>query len=101
MQSLEVNRTLLRIDGSWQLEELSDATRYYLRIYGFAYSLLPGLPTDQESKIRQQCRLSGREPFHLKQLHRMARRASRPNSAGVWWRASGKVHGYSMCIDRS
>jgi len=50
MQSLEVNRTLLRIDGSWQLEELSDATRYYLRIYGFAYSLLPGLPTDQNRK---------------------------------------------------
>src|ERR1700730_4295603 len=53
MQSLEVNRTLLRIDVSWQLEELSDATRDYLRIYGFAYSLLPGLPTDQESKIHR------------------------------------------------
>jgi hypothetical protein len=26
--------------------------------------------------------------------------ASRSNSAGVWWRASGKVDGYSMCIDR-
>jgi hypothetical protein len=30
----------------------------------------------------------------------MARRASRSNSAGVWCRASGKVDGYSMCIDR-
>jgi len=53
MLSLEVNKTLLRIDGSWHLEELSDATRDYLRIYGFAYSVLPGLPTNQESKVHR------------------------------------------------
>jgi hypothetical protein len=60
MLTLELERTLLRIDGSWQLEELSDATRDYLRLYGFAYSVLPGLPSDQESKVH---RVYGRFPW--------------------------------------
>lgn len=48
----------------------------------------------------QQCSLSGRKPLHLNSFTAMASRASRSNSAGVWWRASSKVDGYSMCIDR-
>jgi hypothetical protein len=42
----------------------------------------------------------GESRFISNSFTAMARRASCSNSAGVWWRASGNVDGYSMCIDR-
>jgi hypothetical protein len=49
--ALESIRTKLRLDGSWNLEELSEATRDYIQLYGFVYSLLGDLPFGRRSEI--------------------------------------------------
>ena len=36
----------LGLDGRWNLEDLSEATREYVQLYGFAYSLMSDLPSD-------------------------------------------------------
>jgi hypothetical protein len=41
----------LRLDGRWSLEELSDTTKDYVQLYGFAYSLTPGLPVSRRQEI--------------------------------------------------
>ena len=43
--------TRLELDGSWSLEELSDITRDYNQVYGFAYSLLPDLTDSRQDEI--------------------------------------------------
>ena len=42
---MQTDQIRLHIDGRWSLEELSDASKSYIQLYGFAYSLLPDLPT--------------------------------------------------------
>lgn len=49
--SLQPTKTKLRLDGRWNLEELSEATRDYTQLYGFAYSLLADLPTARREEI--------------------------------------------------
>jgi hypothetical protein len=49
--ALETTKTKLRLDGSWNLEELSEATKDYIQLYGFAYSLLPDLPAARRSEV--------------------------------------------------
>lgn len=44
-------KTKLRLDGRWTLEELSEATKGYTQLYGFAYSLLLDLPTARREEI--------------------------------------------------
>ena len=44
-------KTKLRLDGRWSLEELSEATKDYTQLYGFAYSLLPDLPSARREEI--------------------------------------------------
>ncbi len=44
-------KTKLRLDGRWNLEELSEATKDYTQLYGFAYSLLPDLPLARQYEI--------------------------------------------------
>ena len=41
---LREERTKLGLGGRWSLEELSDTTKDYVQLYGFAYSLMPDLP---------------------------------------------------------
>ncbi|MCB4320620.1 hypothetical protein KOE80_00190 [Alcaligenes sp. 13f] len=41
----------LGLDGRWSLEELSDATRNYVQLYGFAYSLIPDLPQPHHREV--------------------------------------------------
>jgi hypothetical protein len=41
----------LALDGQWSLEELSDTTKNYIQLYGFAYSLMPDLPLAHRSEI--------------------------------------------------
>lgn len=41
----------LRLGGRWSLEELSDTTKDYIQLYGFAYSLTPGLPVSRRQEI--------------------------------------------------
>src|SRR6056297_2592285 len=41
----------LGLDGRWSLEELSDATKDYVQLYGFAYSLMPDLPLARRAEI--------------------------------------------------
>jgi hypothetical protein len=41
---MQTTKTKVRLDGRWNLEELSEATKDYTQLYGFAYSLLSGLP---------------------------------------------------------
>ena len=48
---LEAKTTQLALDGRWGLEELSDATKGYIQLYGFAYSLIPDLPTARREEI--------------------------------------------------
>jgi hypothetical protein len=48
---LEAKTTRLRLDGRWGLEELSDTTKDYIQLYGFAYSLLPDLPIARREEI--------------------------------------------------
>lgn len=48
---LKAKTTRLEIDGRWGLEELSDATKDYIQLYGFAYSLLPDLPSAKKEEV--------------------------------------------------
>jgi hypothetical protein len=41
----------LKLDGRWALEELSDVTKDYIQLYGFAYSLTPGLPLARREEL--------------------------------------------------
>lgn len=47
----EAKTTQLGLDGRWGLEELSDTTKDYIQLYGFAYSLVPDLPTARREEI--------------------------------------------------
>lgn len=49
--ALQSTKTKLRLDGRWNLEELSEATKDYTQLYGFAYSLLPDLPLARRNEI--------------------------------------------------
>jgi hypothetical protein len=49
--ALEAKKTHLELDGRWGLEELSDTTRDYIQLYGFAYSLIPDLPTARQEEV--------------------------------------------------
>jgi len=44
-------KTQLGLDGRWSLEELSDTTKDYIQLYGFAYSLIPDLPAARRDEI--------------------------------------------------
>ena len=44
-------KTRLGLDGRWSLEELSDTTKGYIQLYGFAYSLIPDLPAARRDEI--------------------------------------------------
>jgi len=48
---MQATKTKLRLDGHWNLEELSEATKDYLQLYGFVYSLLPNLPTARRAEV--------------------------------------------------
>ena len=48
---MQPTKTKLRLDGRWNLEELSEATKDYTQLYGFAYSLLPDLPSARREEI--------------------------------------------------
>lgn len=48
---LQPTKTKLQLDGRWKLEELSEATKHYTQLYGFAYSLLPDLPLARQDEI--------------------------------------------------
>ena len=48
---LEAKTTQLGLDGRWSLEELSEMNKDYIQLYGFAYSLLPNLPTARREEI--------------------------------------------------
>jgi hypothetical protein len=48
---LHQTKTKLLLDGHWNLEELSEATKDYTQLYGFAYSLLVDLPTTRREEI--------------------------------------------------
>ncbi len=49
--SLVAKTTQLELDGRWSLEELSDITKDYIQLYGFAYSLVPNLPAARQEEI--------------------------------------------------
>jgi hypothetical protein len=49
--SFKTEKTKLRLDGKWNLEELSDATKDYIQLYGFIYSLLPDLPIARREEV--------------------------------------------------
>lgn len=49
--ALKAKTTQLEIDGRWSLEELSDATKDYIQLYGFAYSLIPDLPSARQEEV--------------------------------------------------
>jgi len=49
--ALETKTTQLGLDGRWSLEELSGATKDYIQLYGFAYSLVPDLPSARQEEI--------------------------------------------------
>lgn len=46
--TLQATKTKLRLDGQWNLEELSNSMKSYIQLYGFAYSLLPDLPSARD-----------------------------------------------------
>ncbi len=48
---MKPTKTKLRLDGRWNLEELSEATKDYIQLYGFAYSLLGDLPAARREEI--------------------------------------------------
>ena len=48
---MQPTKTKVRLDGRWNLEELSEATKDYTQLYGFAYSLLADLPTARREEI--------------------------------------------------
>jgi hypothetical protein len=47
----EAKTTQLELDGRWGLKELSDITKDYIQLYGFAYSLVPDLPAARREEI--------------------------------------------------
>lgn len=49
--ALEAKTTQLGLDGRWGLEELSETTKDYIQLYGFAYSLVPDLPNARREEI--------------------------------------------------
>lgn len=49
--SLKPEVTRIGLDGRWNLEELSEITRQYIQLYGFAYSLIPNLPSSNLNEI--------------------------------------------------
>lgn len=49
--ALEPKTTQLALGGSWGLEEHSDTTKDYIQLYGFAYSLLPDVPTSRREEV--------------------------------------------------
>lgn len=49
--ALKASTTQLELDGRWGLEELSDMTKDYIQLYGFAYSLIPGLSLARQEEI--------------------------------------------------
>ena len=49
--ALESQKTKIGLDGEWSLEELSEATKDYIQLYGFAYSLLPNLPSARQTEV--------------------------------------------------
>lgn len=49
--ALKAKTTQLEIDGRWSLEELADATKDYIQLYGFAYSLIPDLPSARQEEV--------------------------------------------------
>ena len=49
--ALEAKRTQIGLEGRWGLEELSDTTKDYIQLYGFAYSLIPDLPIARREEI--------------------------------------------------
>jgi hypothetical protein len=49
--ALEPQKTKIGLDGEWSLEELSEATKEYIQLYGFAYSLLPDLPSARQAEV--------------------------------------------------
>jgi len=51
MATFEPRTTRLRIEGRWALEELSDTTKDYVQLYGFAYSLMPDLPAARRDEV--------------------------------------------------
>lgn len=48
---MQPTKTKLTLGGRWNLEELSEATKDYTQLYGFAYSLLSDLPTARREEI--------------------------------------------------
>lgn len=49
--ALQPTKTKLSLDGRWNLEDLAEATKDYIQLYGFAYSLLPDLPLARRDEI--------------------------------------------------
>ena len=49
--AMQTERVKLELDGRWSLEELADTTKDYIQLYGFAYSLLPDLPSARRDEI--------------------------------------------------
>lgn len=49
--SFKAEKTKLRLDGKWHLDELSDATKDYIQVYRFVYSLLPDLPIARREEV--------------------------------------------------
>ncbi len=49
--TFEAKSTQIELDGRWGLEELSDTTKDYIQLYGFAYSLISDLPVARQEEI--------------------------------------------------
>ncbi len=49
--ALQATKTKLHLDGQWNLEELSNSMKSYIQLYGFAYSLLPDLPSARDREV--------------------------------------------------
>lgn len=49
--TLEAKTTQLELDGQWGLEELSEAMKDYIQLYGFAYSLISDLPSTRQEEV--------------------------------------------------
>lgn len=48
---MSTKKTKIKLDGRWNLEELSEATKGYTQLYGFAYSLLPDISERRQEEI--------------------------------------------------
>lgn len=49
--TLKTTKTKIRLDGHWNLQELSEAMKDYIHLYGFTYSLLLNLPTARRAEV--------------------------------------------------